>query len=125
MPAIVIKIPEGVFDAEARGRIAARVTAAAKTVEQIGDDPRQEFLTWVLIEEVKAGSFLAGGRDPLAVAIPVFVTFNYPEGVIEEPGRALAVRLIQEAVAAEGRPAATAVIMSPVTDGTWGVNGTL
>lgn len=125
MPAIVIKFPEGVFDAEARGRIAARVTAAANTVEQIGDDPRHQFLTWVVIEEVKAGGFLAGGRDPLAVAVPVLVTFNYPEGVIDESGRALAARLIQDAVAAEGRPAATSVIMAAVPDGTWGANGEL
>jgi phenylpyruvate tautomerase PptA (4-oxalocrotonate tautomerase family) len=129
MPTIIIKAPEGVFDAAAREEIAAGVTAAAKAVEQIGDDPRHEFTTWVVIEEIKRGFLFAGGRDPLSSVIPVLVSFHHPEGVIDQAGREEAVRLVQEAIAAaapaDGRPVITSVVMSKVADGTWGAAGTI
>jgi len=130
MPNIIVKVPEGVFDADAREALAKGITAAAKTVERIGDDPRQEFLTWVAIEEVKAGYLFAGGNDPLSRVVPVIVLFYPPEGVIDEAGRTDAVRLVQEAVASakpagDARPVMTSVIVADVADGTWGANGQL
>lgn len=130
VPNIIVKLPEGAFDAAGRDRLAKGVTAAAKTVEQIGDDPRQEFSIWVVIEEVKAGHFRAGGADPLARVLPVIVLVWVPAGVIDEAGRGEVVRLIHAAVAAgksDGDPRAvlTSVIVSEVADGTWGVNGAL
>ena len=130
MPNILVKIPEGVFDGTGRKRLAAGITAAAKRVEQIGDDPRHLFLIWVVIEEIKSGSLYAGGDDPLARVIPVIVLFCPPSGVIDHDGRAEVVRLIHEAVAAakpEGdpRPVATSVIVAEIEDGTWGANGAL
>ena len=47
MPNIILKVPEGAFDAAGCDRLGKAVTAIAKNVEQIGDDPRQEFTTWV------------------------------------------------------------------------------
>jgi phenylpyruvate tautomerase PptA (4-oxalocrotonate tautomerase family) len=130
MPIIVVKVPEGAFDAAGCDRLGMGITAAAKTVEQIGDDPRQEFTTWVVIEEVKAGHFFAGGNDPVSRVLPVIVFFHAPAGVVDEAGRVKAVRLIQEAVAAakspaDSRPVMTSVMVSDVADGTWGANGAL
>jgi phenylpyruvate tautomerase PptA (4-oxalocrotonate tautomerase family) len=127
MPNIVVKVPEGAFDA---AHLAKGISAAAKTVEQIGDDPRQAFATWVVIEEVKAGHFFAGGNDPVSRVLPVIVLFYLPAGVVDEAGRAEAVRLVHEAVAAakseaDPRPVMTSVIVSEVADGTWGINGVL
>lgn len=130
MPNIIVKVPEGAFDAAGCDRLGKGITAVAKQVEQIGDDPRQEFTTWVVIEEVKAGHFLAGGNDPVSRVLPVIVLFHAPAGVIDEVGRVEAVRLIQEAIAAakspaDPRPVMTSVIVSEVADGTWGAGGAL
>ncbi len=130
MPNIIVKLPAGAFDSAACDRLGKGITAVAKQVEQIGDDPRQEFTTWVVIEEVKARHFLAGGNDPLARVVPVIVLFYAPEGVMGEASRVEAVRLIQAVVAAakseaDPRPVMTSVIISEVADGTWGVSGAL
>jgi phenylpyruvate tautomerase PptA (4-oxalocrotonate tautomerase family) len=128
MPNILIKVPEGAFDAEGVAAIGKGVTAAAKTVEQIGDEPMQEFTTWVVVEEVEAGRLFAGGNDPTARVIPVIVFFHPPAGVIDEAGRAQAVRLVHEAIAGakragDPRVVMTSVFMADVPDGAWGVNG--
>lgn len=130
MPNITVKLPEGVFDANARTAIATGLTDVAKRVEQIGDDPRQEFLTWVVIDEVKAGYLFAGGHDPLARVIPVIVVFSPPEGVIGAEARGELVKLVHEAVvaakpASDPRPIASSVIIADVKDGTWGASGAL
>jgi phenylpyruvate tautomerase PptA (4-oxalocrotonate tautomerase family) len=130
VPNIVVKVPEGAFDAAGCGRLAKGLTAAAKAVERIGNDPRQELTIWVVIEEVKAGHFFAGGNDPVSRVLPVIVLFYAPAGVVDEAGRVVTVRLVQEAVAAaksdaDPRPVMTSVIVSEVADGTWGVNGAL
>lgn len=128
MPNILIRVPEGVFDAEARGKLARAATAVARIVEQGGDDPRQAALTWVTFDEVKAGHIFAGGEDPLAELIPVVVFFHYPAGVLDDPARAEAARLFQEVISearrpGDERPVATSVIMTEVADGTWGGSG--
>lgn len=130
MPNIIVKIPEGVFDAAARATLATGIHAAAKSVERWGDDPRQEFLTWIVLEEVKAGYLFAGGHDPLSRAIPVIVLVYPPAGVIDDAGRADLVRRIHAAVAAtkptgDHRLVMTSVIIREVADGTWGASGTL
>ncbi|WP_332770668.1 tautomerase family protein [Phenylobacterium sp.] len=130
MPNIVIRTPEGVFDAEARARLAKAVTDVAKTVEQGGDDPQQAALTWVLIDEFKPGTFFAGGADPLERLIPIVVFFHYPAGVLDDVARADAARLLQEAISAakpvgDPRPVMTSVLMREVADGTWGGGGAI
>ncbi|MDP3852515.1 hypothetical protein [Phenylobacterium sp.] len=128
MPNIIIRAPQGVFDADARDRLAKAVTQVAKTVEQGGDDPSQAALTWVFIDEFQPGAFYAGGNDPLERLIPVVVFFHYPAGVLDDAARADAARLLQEVIAAtkpagDPRPVVTSVIMTEVADGTWGGNG--
>jgi phenylpyruvate tautomerase PptA (4-oxalocrotonate tautomerase family) len=130
MPVIIVKVPAGGFDAAGCDRLGKGITAVAKQVEQIGDDPRQERTTWVMIEESETRHFFVGGNDPGSRVVPVIVLFYVPEGVIGEAGRVEAVRLIQAAVLAsksetDPRPVITSVIISEVTDGTWGVSGAL
>jgi phenylpyruvate tautomerase PptA (4-oxalocrotonate tautomerase family) len=130
MPNVIIKLPEGVFDGEGRAKIARGVTAAAKVVEQFGDAPAQEFLTWIVIEEVKNGCFFAGGLDPTANVIPVMVMFSPPAGVIEADSRAQLVKLIQDAIASaksssDSRPVITSVMITDVDDGHWGARGAI
>ena len=128
MPNIIVKVPEGVFDEAARVALGKGIHAAVKAVEGWGDDPRQEILTWVLVEEVKQGSFFAGGTDQTARITPVIVFLYPPAGVIDEEGRAEAVRRIHQAVMAakpadDGRRIATSIMVRDVADGTWGANG--
>lgn len=130
MPNIIVKVPEGAFDQAGRAALAKGVTAAAKKVEQIGDDPRQEFLTWVAIEEIKAGYLFAGGSDPTLRTIPVFVFFYPPGGVIDDAARAVVVKMVHDAAAgaksaSDPRPVMTSVIVADVADGTWGASGQL
>jgi hypothetical protein len=42
MPNIIVKVPAGAFDAAGCERLGKGVTAVAKQVEQIGDDPRSK-----------------------------------------------------------------------------------
>jgi len=128
MPNILIRVPEGVFDAEAHGKLAKAATALAKTVEQGGDDPRHAALTWVAIDEVRQGHLFAGGNDPLDQIIPVVVFFHYPAGVLDDAARTEAARLFQDVISAarrpgDARPVATSVIMTEVADGAWGGSG--
>lgn len=129
MPTIVIKIPEGVFDAVARRHLGETVTEAAKIAEQIGDEPRHAATTWVILEEIKTGNIFAAGRDPLASMIPASVTWYYPEGVFDQAGLEQAVRLIQNAISdaapADGRKVVAAVAMTQVDDGAWSAAGTI
>lgn len=126
MPNISIKAPKGVFDTPTRAALARAVTAVAKTVEQGGDDPAQALLTWVWFDEAAPGAVYAGGADPLDRLIPVFVIFHYPQGVLDDTARALAARLLQEAVEEaldDPRQVRTSVILAEVPDGTWGGSG--
>jgi phenylpyruvate tautomerase PptA (4-oxalocrotonate tautomerase family) len=128
MPNILIKIPEGAFDAAGRTKLGHAVHAAAKAVEGWGDSPLQEALTWVLVEEVPAGNLFVGGADLSVRYIPVIVFFYAPAGVIDAEGRAKAVELINTAVhaakrAGDERMALTSIMIWAVADGTWGANG--
>ena len=130
MPNIIVKVPEGAFDEAGRTALGKGIHAAAKAVEGWGDDPRQEALTWVLVEEVKPGCLFAGGADQTSRIIPVIVFFYAPAGVLDEAGRAEAMRRVHQAVtaakpASDPRPVATSIVIWEVADGTWGANGQL
>jgi len=130
MPNIHIRVPEGVFDEAALAEIARGVTAAAKTAEQIPDDPRMEFLCWIAIEEVQAGHLFAGGADPTGRTVPIMVQYFVPAGVLDEGARAVAVKRVHDtlaqATAMRGpRVPATSVMVIDVPDGHWAANGAL
>ena len=128
MPSIILRTPEGIFDAEGRRALAAAITDAAHAAEQIGDAPQNHVLTWLVIEEVPPAAFFIGGREPQAAVIPILIFFHYPAGVLDDQARAQAVRLIQEAAlsarpAGDPRPVQTSVILSETPDGAWGGAG--
>lgn len=130
MPNIIVRIPEGVFDQAGRQALAVGIHAAAKAVERWGDEARQELLTWIALEEVKAGYLFAGGRDPLGGAIPVIVQVYAPAGVIDAAGRADLVARLHAAIAgakpaSDARVVMTSVIIREVADGHWGASGRL
>jgi 4-oxalocrotonate tautomerase len=60
MPFTTIKVIEGVFSNEQKAQLIVKVTEAMIEVE--GEDMRH--LTWVVIEEVKAGDWAIGGKVP-------------------------------------------------------------
>ncbi len=63
MPLVTIKAPEGVFSDDQRRQMIERVTEAMVEVE--GEQFREK--TWVLYEEVPAGSWAIGGQ-PIGVS---------------------------------------------------------
>jgi len=60
MPLVTIKTIEGVFTDEQKQSMIKKVTEAMVEVE--GEAMRD--LTWVILEEVKAGSWAIGGAVP-------------------------------------------------------------
>jgi 4-oxalocrotonate tautomerase len=58
MPFGSVKVIEGVFSKEQKGQLIETITEAMIEVE--GEGMRD--LTWVVIEEVKAGDWAIGGR---------------------------------------------------------------
>lgn len=130
MPIVTVKVPEAVFDAPSLDQLASGIAAAAKLAEQIGDEPWNEALTWVTIEELKAAHIYSAGRPGLETVLPVFVRFEAPAGVLGNQGRQDAARLIHAAVEAirpvgDTRRLMTSVIVSDVAEETWGVSGEL
>lgn len=126
MPNLTIRTPQGLLDPRQRADLARAATAIAIKVEQGGEDPRQAALTWVLIEDYAPGGFFMGGAEPRAGLVPVVIFFDYPAGVLDDPARAEAARLLQDAVAAAapaGAVVATSVIMREVGEGYWGGSG--
>jgi phenylpyruvate tautomerase PptA (4-oxalocrotonate tautomerase family) len=130
MPNILIKVPKNAFDLAGREKLGRGIHAAAKAVEGWGDDPRQEALTWVLIEEVPSGNLFVGGADQSSRYLPVIVFFYPPAGVLGPDSRAKSVALIHAAVSAaksvdDKRMVLTSIMIWDVADGTWGANGQL
>ncbi|CAJ0810497.1 tautomerase family protein [Ralstonia flaminis] len=130
MPNILVKIPADTFDRTARASLARRINEAAAQAEQIPDDPRRRFSTWVVIEEVAAAMWTCGGMDLPAQIVPCMAIVFVPAGVLDADARALFVRLMHDAFAQAlpadaGRRVITSVMLYDVADGTWGVNGAL
>lgn len=60
MPLVTFTVHEGQLTAAQKARAVELFTDAAVEAEGLGEGPRSS--TWVLIQEVPAGSFGAGGR---------------------------------------------------------------
>ncbi len=125
MPNILIKIPQGAFDARQRAKVLQEVTQVALTVEQIGDDPRQRALCWVLLEELAPGFWSCGGADSSAQAVPCMVRVKVPAGVLDVAQRQAYVEGLHQALAAclaedDPRMLMTSILLDDVADGTWG-----
>lgn len=129
MPIVHLRIPEGVFDADAKRRLGEGVTKAAADAERIPDDPNRRKATWVLIDEVRSGHwFAAGSTEAASEFLPVVATVHPPEGVLDlEKRQELAAafdKAVKEAVPAdETRPVLTSCVIADVPDGHYGVTG--
>ena len=60
MPLVNIRVPEGSLSQEKKDRMIELVTDAVVEAEGVGDAVRP--ITWVIIDEVKDGSWGAAGR---------------------------------------------------------------
>ena len=129
MPNITVKVPAGVFDADAKISLVKAINAAAAECERIPPDPKKRFLCWVMIEEVEAGHWTCGGHDMTAAVVPVVAIVNLPAGVLDDQSRARYVSLMHSAVTGslpgEKRQIATSCIMNEIADGTWGASGNI
>lgn len=126
MPTILIHLPQGSLNAEAKAQLVARITDAATEVEQIPDDPRCRSLCWVLIEDIAQGSWTCGGVDMTANLLPVMLQIHLPTGVVDDSGRAIYAAALSTAVksvfAGEPRRVVVSSVFSEVPDGFWGVD---
>ena len=130
MPNILIKIPAGAFPGPARATLLAAVTEAAATAEQIPNDPRNRFTTWVVIEECPSVQWACAGVDMSAQVLPCIAVVYVPAGVLDAPARAQYVQCLhaafQQAMPGDDRrQLATSVILQDVPDGHWGGNGVI
>lgn len=130
MPNILVKTPQGAFPGDARANLVRHLNEAAATAEQMPDDPKKRFLSWVLIDETATGMWTCGGIDVSSMVLPCFAVVYVPAGVLDEAARAQYVRLVHDAFkqalpAGEKRQLATSVILQDVAEGTWGGNGAL
>lgn len=128
MPNIFIKVPGGVFDAVELDNIARGVSDAACAAEGIPDNPDQRMLTWVMIEEIKAGHVFSGGQKIVPDLIPVVVQFHAPEKVLDEDRRVIAADGVHTAIVSAVNRAKQASILTScmlldVPDGHWGAQG--
>ena len=65
MPLINVKVIEGVFTEEQKQQMVERITDAMVTIE--GENMRG--VTWVIVEEVKSGSWAIGGKSLTTEAV--------------------------------------------------------
>jgi len=129
MPNIVIKIPSGVLDCDARATLVGAINRVAAEVEQIADDPKKQFLCWIAIDEIAPGNWTCGGNDVTAHFIPVLAVVHLPAGVLDDAARARYAEGMHAALASalprEGRRILSSCIFNEVPDGMWGVSGAL
>jgi phenylpyruvate tautomerase PptA (4-oxalocrotonate tautomerase family) len=127
MPNIVIRIPHGTLDPDAKRPLVAAINETAADVERIPDDPNKRFLCWVVIDEVAPGNWTCGGADVTQSCIPVLVVVHIPAGVLDRAAGERYSAGLQRAVASalpnEARRILTSCIFHEVGDGLWGVNG--
>jgi phenylpyruvate tautomerase PptA (4-oxalocrotonate tautomerase family) len=128
MPNILVKTPKGAYPGEHRVALVRGLQAAAATAEQMPDDPRHQFLCWVLLDEVPSGHWFCGGTDLTAQVLPCVANVLLPAGVLDAAARAAYVQLMHDAFkaalpASEKRRLVTSVLLHEVPDGHWGANG--
>jgi phenylpyruvate tautomerase PptA (4-oxalocrotonate tautomerase family) len=68
-----VVVLEGLLDARRRTAVHERVTAAFRAAFGEGGDPLLAFRVWVLIHDVREGSWGAGGRTVSALDVAQFI----------------------------------------------------
>jgi phenylpyruvate tautomerase PptA (4-oxalocrotonate tautomerase family) len=129
MPNIVISIPEGILPSTSKHQLVARLNVVAAEVEQLGDDPRNRAMCWILIEEIAKGNWTCGNADATDMAIPVLAVIHLPSGVLDKDARSRYAAGVHEAIIAalpgEKRRILTSCMFNEVNEGYWSINGKL
>jgi phenylpyruvate tautomerase PptA (4-oxalocrotonate tautomerase family) len=128
MPTIFLNIPQGSFPGKARADLVARIHEAAARAEQIPANPHNRAICWVSLQEGDQSQWTCGGLDVSAQVLPCVVQIYLPEGVLDDDGRGLYVKLIDDAFRAalpsdDDRQVMTSVLLHEVPNGRWGGNG--
>lgn len=136
MPMIDLTYPEGALDAEARGEVVEKLTAALLRHEGAADNEQTRAMSWTLVHELPPHALNVGGTP---VERPVYrVLVTVPEGILlQGPGpvgstarRNLVREVTEILLAAEGTPYGEAeagrvyCLVREVSDGYWGGMGT-
>lgn len=130
MPNITLRLPADLLDACRSNALLQAVHDAAAMVTGLGNDPRQQALSWVMLEELQPGHWLCGGHQPTARAIPCQVRVLAPAGALDAARRADYAHCLHEAITlslGDGgtRPVITSIVIEEVADGRWAANGQL
>ena len=130
MPNIHIRIPKGSYPGAAHADLVRRINNAAANAEQIPPEPHKRMLCWVLIDEVDDGAWTCGGTDMTAQLLLCVATVYVPAGVLNDAARAQYVQELHEAfkqssALEDARQVVSSVVLQEVTDGSWGVNGSI
>jgi phenylpyruvate tautomerase PptA (4-oxalocrotonate tautomerase family) len=126
MPNILIRVPQGCLDTQAKSHLAAQLTAISAEIEQIPDKPHYRSLCWVLIEEISPGCWTCGGIDITAQVVPIMLQIYAPAGVIDNSARerfaAAVMHTFKTICADDKRRLVISSLFVDVPNGTWGVD---
>jgi phenylpyruvate tautomerase PptA (4-oxalocrotonate tautomerase family) len=128
MPIVRVQLPADALSAERVEAVIAELTELIAAAEQMPADPDRRTGLIILWEPLPAGAIRSNGVDPTGIAIPVFVWFHPPEGVMDDAHRAAFVAGAQELFERHGpddRIVVTSVVFLPIADGDWGIGGTI
>ncbi len=123
VPDIFIHVPAGVFDVEARGRMARAVCAATDLIDRPADG--RQGAAWVVVEEIDGEHCPGFGLDPTGETIAVAVHAFHLFGPADEMARADLAELFHDLCtearpAGESRPIAISIAVTDVSEGWWG-----
>ncbi|WP_271067498.1 hypothetical protein [Caulobacter sp. NIBR1757] len=123
MPDIFLHVPAGVFDAQARAKMARAVCAATDLIDRPADG--RQGAAWVVVDEIDGDHFLGEGLDrggeTITISIHVFHLFGPADEVARADLAELFHDLCSEArPAGEPRPIAISMTVTDVTTGWWG-----
>jgi phenylpyruvate tautomerase PptA (4-oxalocrotonate tautomerase family) len=130
MPNIFVKIPKDSFAGDSRARLVKKINEAAASAEQIPADPNKQLYCSVLIDEVESGDWTCGGTNIAAQFLTCVALVYVPAGVLDEASRGQYVHLMHAAFKeampdSDKRQLVTSVVLHDVTDGTWGMSGSI
>ncbi len=125
MPNLLVKIPHGAFPGAARNALFKAITETVNAVEQVGDTPQQQAVTWVVIEELPPGAVRSGGHDVSDRVLQCIVQAYIPAGVLDGASRAAYVAGLSAAFqgampADDKRRAIVSSLLLEMPEGQWG-----
>ena len=85
MPKTFVHAPEGVFDADARGRVATKLTDLGLACERLPDTPEVRNSVWLFFTDHAPDAIFAGGR--MASSPVVSLTTYTLEGGLDGPAK--------------------------------------